>query len=491
MQVAYAAIAPELVVVAAAAVVLLLDLLLPAERKWLVMPVSLLGVLGALGAVLPLAGKRVATLGGMFVIDEFAILFKVVFCLAALLVFAISHDYLKGDRIQTGEYYFLILSSLLGMLVIASSRDLIAIFVAIETISIPTFILAGLRKGDLKSNEASLKFFLFGVLSSALMLYGMSLIYGMTGTTNLARIATALEQNPASPELTILSIFFIIVGFGFKVSAFPFQWWVPDTYEGAPVPIAAFLSVASKTAGFVGLLLIMFIAFGGLADVWRPFLAIVAGLTMTFGNLVALRQRHIIRLLAYSSIGQAGYILVPLGLISVGNPEVNRQALTGAIVYLLIYAFMETGAFAAAVAHGKRGGGYFVSDYAGLFKTTPALALAMTTFLFSLAGVPFFAGWAAKLYVFKAAMGAAEAGIGGAGILAAVMAVNTVIAVFYYAAVARQMFFESPEEGARPILLPPLLRTAILVPAIVVLVVGILPEIFAGLADASSVITAL
>lgn len=483
-QVDYAAIAPELIIVATLSAVLLADLLLPAGRKWLVMPVAFLGVLGALAMVLAISGRRSETLGGMFVLDQFAILFKVVFLLASLLVFAISHDYLKGDRVPQGEYYFLLLCSLLGMLVIASSRDLIAIFVALETITLPSFVLAGLRKGDLKSNEAALKFFLFGVLSSALMLYGMSLVYGMTGNTNLAKIAAAVKAVPPDPALAILSMFFIIVGFGFKVSAFPFQWWVPDTYEGAPVPIAAFLSVASKTAGFVGLISIMFIAFGGLADVWRPFLAIVAALTMTFGNFVALRQKHIVRLLAYSSIGQAGYILVPLGIISATNEAVNRQALVGVMVYLLIYAFMETGAFAVAVAYGKRGG-YFIEDYAGLAKTSPLLALTMTAFLFSLAGVPPFAGWAAKLFVFQAAIGSFQAGINAAGWLAAIMAINTVVALFYYANVVRQMLFESPQEGAVVSIVPPLLRSAIVVAAVIVIAVGILPGVFSSLATNS------
>jgi NADH-quinone oxidoreductase subunit N len=489
LNVDYAAIAPELIVVATLSLVLLTDLALPDDRKWMSMPVALAGVVGALVMVLAISGKRSETLSGMFVIDQFAILFKVVFLLAALLVFAMSHDYLKDDRIHQGEYYFLILSSLLGMLVIASSRDLIAIFVALETISIPTFVLAGLRKSDLKSNEASLKFFLFGVLSTALMLYGMSLVYGMTGNTNLNAIATALDASPPEPSLAVLAVFFIIVGFGFKVSAFPFQWWVPDTYEGAPVPIAAFLSVASKTAGFVGLVLIMFLAFGGLADVWRPFLAIVAAMTMTFGNLVALRQRHIVRMLAYSSIGQAGYILVPLGIISATDPEINQQALIGAIVYLLIYAFMETGAFAVAVAYGKKGGGYFIDDYAGLSKTSPLLALTMVAFLFSLAGVPPFAGWAAKLFVFLAAIRAGQGGIDTAGWLVVIMAINTVIALFYYANVVRLMLFEAPREGTKVSFLPPLLRTAIVIPAVVVMVIGILPGLFSNLAGASTFVS--
>lgn len=479
----YVALAPELVLAAVICAVLLVDLVLSHERKWLVMPVSVAGVVATLAAVLNLAGGPVReTLGGMFVVDSFAVLFKVIFCLAALLVLAISHDYLQEDEIHQGEYYLLLLSSLLGMLAIASSRDLIAIFISLELISVPAFVLAGLRKRDVKSNEAALKFFLFGVLSTAVMLYGMSLVYGITGKTNLEQIALVMGAVPPLRSMAVLSIFFIVVGFGFKVSAFPFQWWVPDTYEGSPVPVAAFLSVASKTAGFVGLLQIMFIAFGGLADVWRPFLAILAVLTMTFGNLVAIQQRHIIRLLAYSSIGQAGYILLPLGLASSVDAGVNQEAFLAAVVYLLIYAFMETGAFASAIAYGRRGGGYFIGDYAGLFSRSPGLALAMTTFLFSLAGVPPFAGWAAKFFVFRAAINAE------AGWLAVAMAVNTVIALFYYAAVVRQMFFEPPGEVTAPVEIPALLRTAITIAAVVVLVVGVLPDLFGRIAAVSTLV---
>lgn len=480
----YVALAPELILVGVLCAVLLLDLLLPPERKWWTMPASFLGISLTLVAVLNLVGDESrSTLGGMFVVDSFAVLFKVIFCLAALFVLAISHDYLQEDEIHQGEYYVMILCSLLGMLAIASSRDLIAIFVALELISVPAFILAGLRKSDVKSNEAALKFFLFGILSTAVMLYGMSLVYGITGTTSLEGIAQALSANPPGRSVAVLSIFFIIVGFGFKVSAFPFQWWVPDTYEGSPVPVAAFLSVASKTAGFVGLLQIMFIAFIGLADVWRPFLGVLAVLTMTFGNLVAIQQRHIIRLLAYSSIGQAGYILLPLGLASATDASVNQQAFLAAVLYLLIYAFMETGAFAAAIAYGRRGGGYFVTDYAGLFVRAPALALAMTVFLFSLAGVPPFAGWAAKFFVFSAAINA------GAAWLAVAMAVNTVVALFYYAAVARQMFFEKPGDVLGEIDVPVLLRAALGVTALIVLVVGILPDLFGKVAEVSTLIS--
>ncbi|MEO7803717.1 MAG: NADH-quinone oxidoreductase subunit N [Actinomycetota bacterium] len=475
----FVALAPEIILTVFLCAALVVDLFLPKERKGLVMPVAFIGVLLTLAAVLNLVGDNRETLAGMFVVDQFAVLFKAVFCVAALIVFAISHDYLKEDNIHQGEYYTLLLSSLLGMLTIASSRDLIPIFVSLELISVPAFVLAGLRKSDLRSNEAALKFFLFGVLSTAIMLYGMSLIYGVTGTTNLQAISAVLTAEPVLRSISVLSIFFIIVGFGFKISAFPFQWWVPDTYEGSPVPVAAFLSVASKTAGFVGLLQIMFIAFQPLADVWRPFLAIVAVLTMTFGNLVALQQRNIIRLLAYSSIAQAGYILLPLGVASATDVGLNKQAFSASILYLLIYTFMETGAFAAAIAFGRRGGGYLVENYSGAFAKAPGLAIAMTVFLFSLAGVPPFAGWAAKLFVFLSVIA------GKSLVLAVFMALNAVIALYYYAAIVKRMFGDAPKESARmPV--PALLGSAIAFAATVVVVVGVMPDLFAHVASIST-----
>jgi NADH-quinone oxidoreductase subunit N len=401
---------------------------------------------------------------------------------AAALVLVISHGYLQDDRIPQGEYYFLLLCSLLGMVTIASSRDLLAIFISLELVSLPTFVLAGLRKSDVKSNEAALKFFLFGILSTAVMLFGMSLVYGVTGTTNLALIAERLGATAPERSIAVLAIFFVVVGFGFKISAFPFQWWVPDTYEGSPVPVAAFLSVASKTAGFVGLLQILFVGFPGVADLWRPFLAIVAVLTMTFGNLVALTQRHIVRLLAYSSIGQAGYILLPLGVVTETGGANNKQAFVASITYLLIYAFMEIGAFSIAIVHGRRAGGYFITDFGGLFSRSPGLALAMAAFLFSLAGIPPAAGWAAKFFVFRSVISA------GYPWLAAAMAINTVIALFYYAAVVWQMAAKPAPEPLTPVRVPALAGAAILVAATMVLLLGILPDLAGHLAELSTLV---
>lgn len=476
-----AALAPEIVLAVTACIVLVADLFLPEEGKWIAMPLSAAGLFGTLAAIASLIGDDRGTFSiagdPTFVVNDFALLFKGLFCVIGLLVLALSFHYFKAGRYYQGEYYFLMLSSLLGGLVMASSRDLISVFIAIELISIPAFIMAGLRKGDAKSNEAALKFFLFGVLSSAVMLYGMSLVYGVTQQTTLAGISRALVGRGDDP-IIVLAVFFVLVGFAFKVSAVPFHFWAPDTYEGAPSPVAAFLSTASKIGGFVGILVLMFVAFPEVADTWRPLFAILAVLTMTVGNLVALRQTHIIRLLSYSGIAQSGYVLVALALIKPGAIESNHQALTSAIVYLCIYGLMDLGAFAAAVSFARKGGSYFINDYDGLWRRSPMLAVMMAAFLISLAGAPPMAGFWAKLFVFLATIQAEVYW------LAVVMGVNAVIAGFYYLSVVGRMFFGKPEVD-EVVEVPVLLRVAMGAVALALFAVFIYPPLITELADRS------
>jgi NADH-quinone oxidoreductase subunit N len=474
------AISPELILSAAAAVVLVADLFLPEDSKWLAMPLAAAGIVGTLAAVVSLIGSDRVTLAGSYEIDPFSLLFKGLFCVIGLVVLAISFNYFRAGRYYQGEYYFLMLCSLLGGVVIASSRDLVSIFIAIELISVPAFVMTGLRKRDAKSNEAALKFFLFGVLSTAVMLYGMSLIYGVTGgQTNLDSIRTALSGLGDEP-IVVLGVFFLIVGFAFKISAVPFHFWAPDTYEGAPSPVAAFLSTASKIGGFVGLLVLMFRAFPEIADTWRPAFAILATLTMTIGNFIALRQRHIIRLLAYSGIAQSGYVLVAFALIDAnGAVEANRQAFQSAVIYLAIYGIMDLGAFAAAVAFARRGGSYFIDDYSGLWQRSPALALLLAGFLISLAGAPPMAGAWAKLFVFLATIRAEVYW------LAVVMGINAVIAAWYYLAVVKRMFFDAPEIQ-EPVEVPALLRTAMGVAGLALLAAFVYPPVITELAERST-----
>ncbi|HYF11369.1 MAG TPA: NADH-quinone oxidoreductase subunit N, partial [Actinomycetota bacterium] len=342
----YHAILPELILSGTLIVVLIADAFLSLRRKWVTMPLALLGVLASLVAVFTLYGEVRSTFDGMFVVDRFALLFKTFFLTVAALVLLISLRYFRDGRFYQGEYYFLLLTAFLGCLLMPSSRDLLMLFISLELVSAPGFLIAAFRKSDPRSNEAGIKFFLIGVLSTAVMLYGMSLIYGVTGALNLSEIGQALSGtlDPGEETIVLAAILFIVAGFAFKVSAVPFQFWAPDTYEGAPVPVAAFLATASKAAGFAGLLQLMFVAFPAQFEFWTPIFAALSIATMTIGNLVALQQRQVVRLLAYSSIAQAGYMLLPFALVSASG-EVNASAFAAAVTYILIYAVMNLGAF--------------------------------------------------------------------------------------------------------------------------------------------------
>lgn len=471
------ALSPEIVLTVAACVVLVVDLFVPREGKWVAMPLSAAGIVGAGAAVLSLVGTQTTTLNGTFEVDSFALVFKGLFALLGLIVLTLSFDFFRTGRYYQGEYYFLLLSALLGGFVIASARDLISVFIAIELISIPGIVMVALRKGDIKSNEGALKFFLFSVMSSAVMLYGMSLVYGVTRSTLLSDIREALSGAGTEP-LVVLSVFFVVVGLGFKISAVPFHFWAPDTYEGAPSPVAAYLSTISKIGGFVGLLVMMFEAFPEVADAWRPVFGVIAALTMTVGNLIALRQQHIIRLLAYSGIAQSGYVLVCFALINPDNPQANAQAFAAAVIYLAIYGLMDAGAFAAAIAFARRGGSHFLTDYSGLWNRNPALAVLMAGFLVSLAGAPPMAGAWAKLFVFLAAIDARVYW------LAVVMGVNAVIAAWYYLAVVKRMFFDAPEVP-EPVEVPPLLRVAMGAATLLLVAGFVYPPLITELADRS------
>src|SRR5207253_3227903 len=382
------AIAPELILTGTILAVLVIDTFLARERKWLAMPISLVGVLGALAATLTLINAHRSTFGGMYVVDPFAVLFKVFFLSTAAVVLGMSLRYFQEGRYYQGEYYSLLLAAFLGALTMASSRDLLMLFISLELVSAPGFLIAAFRKSDPRSNEAGLKFFLIGVLSSAVMLYGMSLIYGVTGTTHLTGIATKLAALHGSKEtLSRAAILFVVAGFGFKVSAVPFQFWAPDTYEGAPVPVAAFLSVASKAAGFAGLLQLMFVAFAPAADFWTPLFAVLSIATMTIGNLVALQQRQVVRLFAYSSIAQAGYMLLPFALVGATH-AIDAKAFQAVELYILIYGVMNLGAFAVVTAVARDAPTLLVDDFAGLVRRAPLIGVAMTMVLISLAGAP-------------------------------------------------------------------------------------------------------
>ena len=493
------ALAPELTLLGTALAVLLVELFLHGTSKRFVNPLAAVGVLASLGWVIALAidlaGRDLprSSFGAMFVVDSYALLFKVFFLSVALFVLFLSYRYFTEIRTYQGEYYFLLLSAFCGMLLMPSARDLVMVFLALELVSVPGFVMAGLRKFDLRSNEGSLKFFMFGVLSVAVLLFGLSIVYGYTGTTNLVGVAQGLAVVEREP-LLLSSILFVIVGFGFKISAVPFHFWAPDTYEGSPVPVTAFLSVASKAAGFAGLLQVCFVAFEPYADVWAPVLGVIAVLTMTLGNLTALQQTNVVRLLAYSSVSHAGYMLVPFALVTpgdvlgAGGQSLNATAFAGVLLYLMAYAAMNIGAFACVTAVTRRHPGRQLRDYAGLGQYAPGLAAALTFFLLSLSGaLPILVGFWAKVYILRPL--AVEMTLGGL-LLAAAVVFNSVIGVFYYLRLARTMWMDPAADTSQAVHAGFALNTAIVILAAVVLVVGIYPQAFAGFAELSTLVTA-
>jgi NADH-quinone oxidoreductase subunit N len=352
-------------------------------------------------------------------------------------------------------------------------------------VSAPGFLMAAFRKGDVKSNEAGVKFFIIGVLSTAVMLFGMSLIYGVTGgETQLAEIAVALDGVTGDLEtLAFAAILFVVVGFAFKVSAFPFQFWAPDTYEGSPVPVAAFLAVASSVAGFAGLLQLMFVAFAGQHEFWVPIFAFLSIATMTVGNFVALQQTQIVRLLAYSGIAQSGYILLTFALVT-DDAASNRDAFAAAVAYILIYGIMNLGAFAATVAVSRRHPTLQVADFAGLRETAPIIAVGMAVFMISLAGVPPTGGFWGKLLIFQAAI---ERGGTLGPALAVVMLVNSVVSVFYYLVVPRQMFLRDAADRSR-LRVPGLVTAVVVLAMVAILAIFVVPNAVARLAEISTLV---
>ena len=470
----YHGLAPEIVVALGLCVVLLVDLFLAERSKWLLASLTGFTLLGAFIPILTLAlddaGVR-SMFDGRYVIDDFSLILKGLFLLAGYVVVLLSTTYIEEGEYYQGEYWVLMLASILGMMMMTSSRDLVSVFVALEFLSIPAYMLAAWRKRDAKSNEAGVKYFLLGVFASAVMLYGMSLLYGVTNSTLLTDIGASI-----SGELTavrILAIVFIVVGFAFKVSAVPFHTWAPDTYEGAPTPVTAFLSVASKAAGFVALVTVLYVAVPGGSDVWQPLIWVLAVLTMTVGNVLALRQTNIVRLLAYSSISQGGFILMPLAVAAEGGA--GEAVLRSVVTYLIVYAATNLGTFAVILAVSRKTRSGEISSFGGLFSYAPGLGVVMTIFLGSLAGIPPLGGWIGKFSAFQAVL---EAGTGWAYAIAIVGAVNSVVAFGYYGNVMREIWMRpAPDGDTTPIRTPAPLVLALSITTIATLALGVLPGV--------------
>ncbi|HJR86238.1 MAG TPA: NADH-quinone oxidoreductase subunit N [Acidimicrobiia bacterium] len=491
-EIDYLAIAPELILVATIVIVLALDLLLPRSAKYLTAIASVLGVSFAALPLLVLAvdGGSREMFDGSYTVDTFALVLKGLFIVAGYLVLLMSVAYIEGDRYYQGEYYFLILCSILGSLVMASARDLIVLFIGLELTTAPLFMLAGWRKGDMKSNEASLKYFILGVLSTALMLFGMSLVFGLTGEVSFAGIRDGIGAATGEASAALgLAVVLIIVGFGFKVSAVPFHFWAPDTYEGAPTPVTAYLSVNSKAAGFVGMLILMYLALPGASNYWAPALWIMSAASMTIGNLAALRQQNIVRLLAYSSIAQAGFMLVPFAAAAVSGTDLS-EAFSATVVYLVIYSIMNLGAFAVVIAGARKTGTGDIDGWAGLGSYDARLGVLAAVFFFSLAGIPPLAGWFAKFVMFRSVM---IAGGVSTVALAVIAAVNSVIAFYYYARVVKSIWLDGVPAiamGDRSDTPAGSLRLALVIAGVLTVLVGIYPTLASVFGDASRVLAA-
>lgn len=394
----------------------------------------------------------VTLFSNMMVLDGLAIFFKIVGLISTFLVALMSIDYFRKIQLHRGEYYSLLVFAALAITTLAASTDIVMIYLCLEFLSITSYILVGYVKQDARSNEASIKYFLYGSIAAAVMLYGMSILYGLTGETNIYSIASALSNNSAPYPILMLATVMVLVGFGFKVAMVPFHQWTPDTYEGAPTPVTAFLSVGSKAAGFAVLVRVLSTSIlpGRVLD-WGLLMMLISAITMTVGNLIAIPQTNIKRMLAYSSIAQAGYIL--LGVATIGAAasfEGREKAVESVLLYTLAYLFMNLGAFAIVAMVSAKVNSDRIKDYAGLARRAPVAAVTMAFFMLSLAGIPPTAGFLGKFYLFYAAIQTSqESGSPLLLCLAIVAIINTVISVYYYFNIVKEMFFGEAKQPSQ------------------------------------------
>ena len=466
-----------------------LDLLLPRKLKYIV---ALVSILGSLIAFVPIIFQYAnysspeILFEGSYVIDKFSLILKGLFILVTYLTFLLSVNFVESDEYYQGEYYFLLLSSLLGALVVTSSRDLLTMFIGIELASTPMFLLSGWKKGDQKSNEGSIKFFLLGVLSASLILYGFSLLYGVTGKLVFSDIANTLIQSDLNQSpVTLLSAILILAGIGFKISIVPFHSWAPDTYEGAPLPVTAYLSVSSKATGFVALIILISKVFYDSGQGLGIILVFISGITMFVGNLSALQQTNPVRLLAYSSIAQAGFILAPMAVAGITSNY--EDGVYASVTYLIIYAFMNIGAFLVINLLQRNIQSDDMYDWGGLAREMPLAGIFAVIFFFSLAGIPSLGGWFAKFVVFRSLLSTGEIFGLSLGIIGAI---NAVIALVYYSRISKIIWMDSPSENIKSnndTLIPSPLRVVGFVSLILTIVSGIFPGIFSNLGEASSI----
>jgi NADH-quinone oxidoreductase subunit N len=474
---------PEITMAAAAVLVILLDLFI--KQKYVTRYLSLAGlVVAGVFAVIMWGDNNPALFNNMLAADNFAVFFKLLFLGIAFLVILSSSDYENKFSSFKSEYYALILISTLGMMLMASAADMISLFISLELASIPLYVLVSLLK-DKKSTESALKYLLLGAIASAVVLYGMALVFGATGETQLAAIAQSLQTGADTTPLgnpgLYMGIVLMVAGFGFKIAAVPFQMWVPDVYEGAPTTITAYLSVASKAAGFAIILRVFFTAFGipfEISNNWGIIFAVLSVISMFIGNIAAIPQTNIKRMLGYSSIAQAGYLMVGLATFGLAMPS-TLIAESGLLFFLVSYALTNLGAFIAVVIISGKINSDAIADYAGLGKRSPLLALALTFCLISLIGIPPTAGFMAKFYIFSLAV---EHGLLWLVVLAVI---NSVISAYYYLRVVKVMWFnESPATGKMTPSVSPII--ALVICCLGVLLLGVIPGLIMKFAESAS-----
>jgi len=466
-------LSPELSLCGIALVVILLDLFI--EQKKALAGISVLGLIIPLAFTIALWGEQQASFSGMLVVDNFSLFFKFLILGIAALVILSSVDYVSKFARFQGEYYALILLSAGGMMLMASTGELISIYIALELASISLYVLASFLK-DPKSSEAGLKYMILGAISSAVLLLGMAFVFGLTGTTHLDQIAANVGGLVSGGQLTdspalLLGIVLLVAGFGFKIASVPFQMWVPDVYEGAPTPITAYLSVASKAAGFAVILRVFYTAFGAetISGDWAMIFAVLAAISMTLGNVVAIAQSNIKRMLAYSSIAHAGYIMI--GLAAIGT-----LGKSGVLFFLAGYALANLGAFIAIIAISNKTGSDEITDYSGMARRSPVIAFILAFCLISLIGIPPTVGFMAKFYIFNAAIQENLLWL----VIIAVL--NSVVSAYYYLRVVRLMYVGEPaSEEAIPSSIP--LRISLAITSLGVLVLGIYPWLVIRLAE--------
>lgn len=459
-----------------AMLVLIVDMFTSDRRVLLTLSLIGLGVTAALGALD--YGSTISGFSDMLVFDKFGVLVNWILLAGTALTLLIAFDYMPRQNLNQGEFYPLVLFATSGMLFLVQSTDLVTIFIGVETLSIALYVLTGFAVPQFKSGEAAIKYLLLGGFAAGFLVYGIALIYGMTGKTNLAQIANELSTWQSTGKalddpILLAGVGFVLIALGFKVSMFPFHAWTPDVYEGAPTPVTAYMSVATKGAAFAAMLRFLNVAFPALKPEWQLLFGLFAAATMAYGNIVAVAQSNLKRMLAYSSIAHAGYML--LGVLAA-----SEKGISAFTVYLLAYTLTNLGAFAVLIALENRGMPVFeLSDLRGLGKRSPLLALAMTVFMFSLAGVPPTAGFASKFGIFRAAWDA------NLDYLAIIGVVTSVISAFFYLRVIVTMWMRDAEATeSQPTYATASLSLGVIVAVIGIIAVGILPNIFTDLAKA-------